>query len=124
MYKVLPMRMKCDQILSVCLDITTHLCLHLAEGGSCDRGDIIHGETNQMVKGVFHIGLKLTNFSNYCSSTCLQLKLSNAISAMAAPISELNSMEKSKKMGKTSNSNKKVKKKTTITGLKRSKKNT
>ena len=48
-----------------------------------------------MVKGVFHIGLKLINFSNYCSSTCLQLKLSNAISAMAAPIYELNSMEKS-----------------------------
>ena len=79
--------------------------------GSCDRGegnvrDIIHGETNQTVKGVFHKGLKLTNFSNYCSSTCLQLKLSNAISAMAAPIYELDSMEKSQKVGKTSNSNK------------------
>ena len=69
---VVVMRMKGDQILSVCLDNTTHLCLHLAEGGSCDRGegnvrDIIHGETNQTVKGVFHIGLKLTNFFNICS---------------------------------------------------------
>ena len=75
--------MKGDQILSVCLDITTHLCLHLAEGGSCDRGegnvrDIIHGETNQTVKGVFHKGLKLTNVFKllfnvhplFCSWSC------------------------------------------------------
>ena len=61
MYNVLLMRMKGDQILSVCLDITTHLCLHLAEGGAATEGK---EETLYMEKQIKRLKGFFTKVSN------------------------------------------------------------
>ena len=53
--------MKGDQILSVCLDITTHLCLHLAEGGAATEGK---EETLYMEKQIKRLKGFFTKVSN------------------------------------------------------------